>query len=85
MKPSVNLAPANSNPEMEGCAPGGSIKTLIEAARRQENLIEALVAAVDSGNESAILLSARNLAGNRRKDTPPPAGKPGRKKKVSDL
>jgi hypothetical protein len=67
-----------------GCAPaqGGVIATLIEAARRQETLIDALTAAVESGNESAILRAARDLAANRRKDAPAPEKKRGRKPNV---
>jgi hypothetical protein len=81
-----NISATSANPTagMEGHAHVGIIATLIEAARRQENLIDALAAAVDSGDETAILHTARNLAANRRKDMPPPARKPGRKKKVSD-
>ena len=62
---------------------GGINAILIEAARRQEILIEALTAAVDSGDVTAILHTARSLAANRRKDMPP-APKRGRKQKVSD-
>ena len=69
---------------MERCVRGGIIETLIEAARRQETLINALVAAVDSGDEMTILDAARNLSANRRKDTLPATRKPGRKQKVSD-
>jgi len=54
--------------------PGGLIATLIEAAKRQEALIEALTAAVDGGNEKEILSAAHSLAANRRRKSP--AGNP---------
>lgn len=82
MENSVICASANSHGEMDRRARGGIIETLIETARRQETLIDELVAAVDSGDKTAILDAARKLAGNRRKDTPPPARKPGRKSKL---
>ncbi len=53
----------------KGAASGGIIASLIQSARRQETLIEALTLAVDSGDEAAILGAARNLAANRRRDT----------------
>lgn len=84
MNPSSKYAAANPTSGLSSCASaGGFIASLIEAARRQETLIEALVAAVDSGDETAILHTARDLAANRRRDTPPLARKLGRKKKGS--
>lgn len=62
-------------------AQGEIIHTLINAALRQEPLLDALTAAVDSGSETAILEAARNLAANRRKDSPPPPKQRGRKPK----
>ena len=70
----------NPNSGRDGRAPAkGVIATLIEAAQRQESLLDALALAVDSGDESAILQAARELAANRRKDSPIPDRKPGRK------
>lgn len=73
----------NPNSGRDGRAPaqGGIIATLIESARRQETLIDALTVAVESGTESAILQAAKDLAANRRKDTPAPVNKRGRKPK----
>ena len=83
-KSDISAASANPTAGMERHARVGIIATLIESARRQETLIDALTAAVDSGDETAILHAAKKLVANRRRDTPPPARKPGRKKKVSD-
>ena len=85
MPQSAISASASPNPGRGGHAPaqGGVIATLIEAVRRQETLIDALTAAVDSGNEKAILEAARNLAANRRKEIPAPSKQRGRKPKES--
>jgi len=80
--PAHTAAPTKgtANCAQEGVAkPRGIIASFIEAARRQETLIDALTAAVDSGSETAIVLAAKELAANRRKETPAPAKKPGRK------
>lgn len=84
---SACVNPATSSQERDGRAPaqGGVIATLIEAARRQETLIDALTAAVDSGNETAILEAAGNLAANRRKEIPAPSKQRGRKPKGPTL
>jgi hypothetical protein len=83
MPQSVISASAHPNSGRDGRAPaqGGIIATLIESARRQETLIDALTAAVESGKEPAILQAARELAANRRRDTPAPDKKRGRKPK----
>lgn len=83
MEKSVIAASTNPTTGRDGLAPaqGGIIATLIESARRQETLIDALTAAVESGTESAILQAAKDLAANRRKDTPAPVNKRGPKLK----
>lgn len=47
------------------------IQTLMAAAKREEELIYALVSAVHCGDESAILKAARNIADNRAQPVPP--------------
>jgi hypothetical protein len=83
MEKCVTSVIENPNSGRDGRAPvqGGIIATLIESSRRQETLIDALTIAVESGNESAILQAARELAANRRKDAPAPAKKRGPKTK----
>lgn len=77
---SVSTSP-DAGRDGRASAQGGIIANLIESARRQETLIDALTAAVESGNDTAILQAARNLAANRRKEAPAPAKKHGRKPK----
>lgn len=59
--------------------PGGIVGALLQSAQRQEALIEALVAAVEEGDDSAILETARNLVANRRQGTVVPNMRRGRK------
>lgn len=78
----ISANSVNPSSGRDGRAPAqGIIATLIESARRQETLIDALTVAVESGTESAILQAARALAANRRKDAPAPVNKRGRKPK----
>jgi hypothetical protein len=65
-------------------AQGGIIETLIAAARRQETLIDLLAQAVECGDETAILLAARNLAANRQREKQKPSCLPGRRKKPTN-
>ena len=83
MEKSVIAASTNPTAGRDGhaLAQGGIIATLIESARRQETLIDALTVAVEFGKDSAILQAAKDLAANRRKDTPAPVNKRGRKPK----
>lgn len=78
MKVTSSAAAASPTTGMANRAPVGIISTLIEAARRQEALIDDLSAAVESGNEIAILQAAKNIAANRRKEIPAPVKRPTR-------
>jgi hypothetical protein len=80
-KTDISAASTNPTTGMERHTHVGIITCLIEAARRQETLIDALVIAVDSENEAEILIAARNLAANRRRDTVTPTPKRGGRSK----
>lgn len=78
MQPSNTRATTTTpNTGRDSCAPGQGcyVQTLINSARRQENLIDLLADAVDAGDDKAIIEAATAIIANRRRNASAPSGK----------